>query len=216
MNQKITFSLVLMYLSLNFSYSQSNISTDPLNPINTERPELVNYFNWLDREFEVYHPDGHFNNGSNSINLGNPYYKRENYQRHFNLTNYETSLTPEQEKESLNFHPKDGWELLYKNNGIDPWGNLITDPLKNRVGPYFAFYNKYTGQLRILAAFDGLGANDKIQTTLKFRQVSSLKTSALFNFYGQTALPLDQKSSVVEVAQVSGFASNRGFVSADF
>lgn len=203
-------------LCSNFVYSQSIITTDPKGPINTERPELANHFNWEERNFSVYHPDGHFNNGNNAIDIGNPYYKREIYQRHFNLYDYETTLTEQQETLSLNFDPKDGWELLYKNNGIDPWGNLITDPLKNRIGPYFMFYNKYTGTLRVIAAFDGLGANDKVETTLRFRNISDLNVSALLNFYGKTAQPLDQKTDVTEIAQTSGFASNRGFVSADF
>ena len=61
-----------------------------------------------------------------------------------------------------------------------------------------------------------MGVSDKVQTTLKFRQVSDLSVSGLFNFYGNTSQPLDQKTDVVEIAQTSGFASNRGFISADF
>lgn len=215
----LQFSFILtLLLETQLLYSQqSKISTDPKNPINTERPELKNTFNWEDRNFNVFHPDGHFTDGNNnSILVGNPFYKREPYQEYFNLYNFETNISEEQENLELDFHPKDGWELLYKNNGIDPFGVKITDPLKNRIGPYFVLYNRYTGLIRILAAFDGLGTSDKIQTTLKLKQIAGLDVSGLFNFYGSTAQPLDRKTSVTEIAQVSAFASNRGFISADF
>ncbi|MEJ5266022.1 MAG: T9SS type A sorting domain-containing protein [Bacteroidales bacterium] len=205
-----------LVIKTSFFHAQSLITTDPDNPMNTERPELTNHFDWRNRNFKVYHPDGHFNNGVNADSVSNPYYKREEYQKHFNLYPYEISLTPEEEKQVLNFHPADGWELLYKNTGIDPQGNLITDRTKNRVGPYIALYNKYTGLLRILAAFDGLNVSEAIEVSIKFRQISDLNVSALFNFYGRTSKPLDQKTDVVKIAQVSKFSVNRGFISADF
>lgn len=199
------------------SIQAQTISTDPANPVNTERPELKNKFNWMDRNWTVYHPDGHYLDGSNNpISIGNPYYKREFYHRHFNLYNYPTSLTQAQEAAALYFHPSEGWELLYKNNGLDPNGNKITDPLLNRIGPYYMFYNRYKGVLRVLASFDGISMADKMQTTLRVKNIQGLNVNAILNYYGASAQPLDQKTDVLEVAQVSDFASNRGFVSADF
>lgn len=112
---------------------------------------------------------------NNPILLGNPFYEREEYQNHFNLFNYDLSLPTAEEADKLYFHPKDGWELLHKNNGFEPDEvTKITDPLLNRVGPYFMLYNRYTGKLRVLASFDGIGANDNIVTTLKFKALQQV------------------------------------------
>ncbi|MCG8384448.1 MAG: T9SS type A sorting domain-containing protein [Cytophagales bacterium] len=198
------------------------ISTDPSNPVNEERPELVNNFNWMDRLINVYHPDGGYVDGSNNpILLGNPYYEREEYQNHFNLFNYDLGLPPSEEAGKLYFHPRDGWELLHKNNGFGPdETTLITDPLINRVGPYFLLYNRYTGKLRVLASFDGLGLNDNIVTTLKFKNPTpgapNLAYNGLFNNYGLTSQPLDRQTDVVEISEVSKAAISRGFISSDF
>lgn len=158
---------------------------------------------------------------NNPILLGNPFYEREEYQNHFNFFNYDLSLPTAEEAGKLYFHPKDGWELLHKNNGFEPDEvTKITDPLLNRVGPYFMLYNRYTGKLRVLATFDGIGANDNIVTTLKFKAPSTgapnLVYNGLFNNYGETSQPLDRKTDVIEILEASKAPINRGFISSDF
>lgn len=219
--KKTTITLIFALIVVTQTLAQK-ISTDPANPINEERPELTNNFNWMDRLIAVFHPDGGYVDGNDSpIQLGNPYYEREEYQNHFNLFNYDLSLPPSGEADNLYFHPKDGWELLHKNNGFEPdESTLITDPLTNRVGPYFMLYNRYTGKLRVLVSFDGVGANDNIVTTLKFKHPTSgapnLVYNGLFNNYGLTSQPLDQQTDVIEISEASKAAINRGFISSDF
>lgn len=199
-----------------------NISTDPDNPVNEERPGLVNNFDRRDRLIKVFHPDGGYVDGiNNPILLGNPFYEREESQNHFNLFNYDLSLPTAEEAGKLYFHPKDGWELLHKNNGFEPDEvTKITDPLLNRVGPYFMLYNRYTGKLRVLASFDSIGANDNIVTTPKFKAPSTgapnLVYNGLFNNYGETSQPLDRKTDVIEILEASKAPINRGFISSDF
>lgn len=219
--KKFTITLIFALLVISKTWAQQ-ISTDPANPINEERPELTNNFNWMDRILTVYHPDGGYVDGNdNPIQLGSPYFEREEYQNHFNLFNYDLSLPSNEEPNKLYFHPKDGWELLHKNNGFEPdESTLITDPLINRVGPYFMLYNRYTGKLRVLASFDGIGQNDNIVTTLKFKHPTSgapnLVYNGLFNNYGTTSQPLDQQTNVLEISEASKAAINRGFISSDF
>lgn len=219
--KKFTITLIFALLVISKTWAQQ-ISTDPANPINEERPELTNNFNWMDRLLTVYHPDGGYVDGNdNPIQLGSPYFEREEYQNHFNLFNYDLSLPPSEEADNLYFHPKDGWELLHKNNGFESdESTLITDPLINRVGPYLMLYNRYTGRLRVLASFDGIGENDNIVTTLKFKHPTTaapnLAYNAMFNNYGTFSQPLDQQTDVIEISEASKAAINRGFVSSDF
>jgi hypothetical protein len=219
--KKVLASIALIIIVSNTLNAQE-ISTDPANPINEERPALTNNFNWMDRLITVFHPDGGYVDGNdNPIQLGNPYFEREEYQNHFNLFNYDLSLPANEEAEKLYFHPRDGWELLHKHNGFEyDESTVITDPLINRVGPYFMLYNRYTGNLRVLASFDGIGANDKIVTTMKFKNPTNgapnLAYSGLFNNYGPTSQPMDRKTDVLEIAQASKGAINRGFISSDF
>ena len=198
------------------------ITTNPDAPINTERPELENKFDWRNRNYKAYHPVSGYETNNNPLLLPNPFYQRESYQKHFNLFSYSLSLPQSQEVDSLDFNPEHGWEILHYNNGMMPHDQttLITDPLLNRIGPYYIFYNKYSGTLRLMASFDNLGLNDKIVTTISLKQPTSsapeLSYTALFNEYGGISQPLDQKTEVIEVASVSKASINKGFISADF
>ncbi|WP_196893328.1 T9SS type A sorting domain-containing protein [Aureivirga marina] len=208
--------ILILFVFVN-SFGQE-ISTDPTNPINEERPDMLNHFNWMSEEYNVYHPIGGYTNGSNNFTkLPNPYFGSEEYQKHFNLHNIPVLTSFEDKLDSLDFHPKNGWELIHKHNGfMNDETTLITNALDNRNGPYVILYNKYTGKLRVLASFDNIGNPEKITTDLYFKEANSLKSTALFNHYGRVSQPLDQETKITRISQSSKGAINKGFIDSDF
>jgi len=193
------------------------ISTDPANPSNIERAEMENHFDWTNSSFDVFHPTNYTDGNGGPLNVTNPYYTTDNYLKHIN---YKSFNFQDRTPEVLDFYIKDGWELIHKGNGFELNEIDLLPSVDNRNGPYFILYNKNTGTLRILAAFDGIGANQIILTILKFSeptgQASNRNYSALLSRYGKTINPLDVKTDITEITQGAQGAINGGFFFSDF
>ena len=119
------------------------------------------------------------------------------------------------------FYPMDGWELIKQDFGRLANGGL--NPVRSE-GPYMILYNKYSGILRILAAFPGLGARQAINIRISFKKKdlsnanqNNLSVSALFNTYNRVAQSLDQPTVVNSVTTPAVFpGSDKRFFYADF
>jgi len=111
------------------------ISTNPDEPINTERPEMKNLFDWRSSTLIVYHPNDFADaNGNPSVET-NPFFTDDD-----NLSNINFSIFPASDflnPEVLDFHVEDGWELIHKGNGFKVNEIDLLFTVLNRNGPYF-------------------------------------------------------------------------------
>jgi hypothetical protein len=190
------------------------ISTDPSLPINQSRPEMKNYFNWMNSAFSVYHPSGAYWGGTNiPFQVTNPYYTADAYLANLNYYNF---LFADRVPSNLDFRPEDGWELIHKGNGYDVDETTLLATADNRVGPYFILYNKYTGTLRTFAAFSNIGVNDVMLTIMQYKKTAGLSYSGLFNKYENVIAPLDQPTNVSQIIQGSPATISGQFFSSDF
>ena len=202
------------------SQAQSNdcirngiISTDPDPKYtrNQERPSMKNTFDWRDTAWQVYHPMVFaFQENGEPRNIASPFYTHFKSLIMINFAGLDRQKS--QEPQYLDFHPQDGWELLYKNNGVDLEGNPLSIAL-NRPGPLIVLYNRYTGKIRVLAALS-TDVSTYLLTTLKFEEKNNLKVSGLLGKYSGTIRALDQISIVTKAIQPSvGVLANQFFVS---
>lgn len=179
------------------------ISTDPRPgmAINTERPSMINHFNWMSDLYNVYLPNSFAISGG-PMPLGNPYLTNHSYLQEINYFNF----SPEdQVKDNIDFHPEDGWELIHKYNGYEV--DEVTY-LSNRElpGPHYILYNRYSGKLRIFTALSDREGNDQVVTILSFHLPNSnFKPSGLLSYNGEFAYPLDQETKRLSVSQGSSF-----------
>ena len=193
------------------------ISTDSSRAVNRGRPSMRNTFNWRSKEWATFHPDKNpagvfyqkINDKDVPKNTANPFYNyREEslgmisfYRNRYNPAAWSGN---EPNPAYIDFHPGDGWELLHKHNGIRLDGQTM--PLnENRRGPYFVFYNRYTGKLRVLAALP-ITESGKFITRIEFsvpKGNTDLNYSGLFGKYAGTIRALDKKTVVKEVKQFS-------------
>jgi hypothetical protein len=119
--------------------------------------------------------------------------------------------------QNSDYYPQDGWELIKRDFGKLADGS--TNPSK-KPGPYMILYNKYSGKLRVVAAFPGLGAQQAINVTLSLipsNANSTKSASAVLNFNNNTALPLDQATKVTQVTTPAAYpGDDLHFFMADF
>lgn len=190
------------------------ISTDPNHAVNPKRPLLKNTFDWRKRLWQVYHDEdqvGIFEQNDKPVNIANPFYSENEVLAMINfmyLASWKSG-----KPEYLDFHPEDGWELLYKHNGITIDGQ--TDPLFYRVGPLFMLYNRYTAKVRILAALT-TGQPRYFLTTIEFRSIANLSISGLFGKYSGTMNALDRASTTAKVSQLSAGVRRYNFFISEF
>jgi hypothetical protein len=187
------------------------IVTDPEAPVNNEKPPAYkNTFDWRTQKIWVYHPDGGYDDGiGQPIQIDNPFHTNHSYLQHVNIFS--------QGAEGLDYSPEDGWELLHRNLGHDLSNdNILVDPAaaEDREGPYFILYNKYTGTLRLAASFRTFSLDDKIITTLSFKDTPGLVPTGLFNQYGDLSSTLDKPTAInnISVASQGGQNNNSWFV----
>ncbi len=88
------------------------ISTNPANPVNTERASMLNHFDWKPSFFNVNHPAGGYS-GANS-QIVSPFHTDAPFLSNLNYYKY---LFSERTPDNLDFYPEDGWELIHKGNG---------------------------------------------------------------------------------------------------
>ncbi len=145
-------------------YSQcvkTQISTDPDNPINSERSSMLNTFDWTQEWFDLYCDN------INDNQIQSPFYQPNNV----NINHL---------KESKDRLPKDGWELIHYDLGF----NLSSGSVDY---PYLVLYNRYTGTMRVFVAIARV--NDHSAAQFKVYFLSDNKTHLLST--GNTLLPID-------------------------
>lgn len=112
------------------------VSTDPRNPSNPDRPALENTFFWFPH-------DGNDNNSFEILTSGGTYPSINN--PFWNPTSLMVGQLVN--LQNSDFYPEDGWELLKVNFGR--LNNGTPRVIKPSM-PYMILYNRYTGTMRFL------------------------------------------------------------------
>jgi hypothetical protein len=117
-----------------------------------------------------------------------------------------------------NMHPRYGWQLLHSSNNYQPFSTTpltINDPGFSD-GPYFLFYNKYTGQLRSMIYPQGYESSNELQFNLFFNRNTNYVangnayyTSAIFNSYDRMQ-SLDRKTIIQQATAIADNTQNGG------
>jgi hypothetical protein len=179
----------------------NGITTNPQSPSPLNSGFKTNDFNWMS-------PSLNASNNSNYV-ANSPLTNFFNYPNTF----YQSFVLGT----NSDYYPQDGWELIKRDFGKLADGNL--NPAR-KPGPYMILYNKYTGKLRVVAAFPGLGAQQAINITLTVISTtanSSKSASAVLNFNNDIAQSMDQPSMVTQVTSPASYpGSDYNFFMADF
>ena len=190
---------------------QDEISTDPRNPSNPDRPQMENTFFWFPHNdenhstFRVLVPGPE----DDTLLLNSPFWA-------------ETDLNVGQlaKDQNSDFYPEDGWELLKVNFGFLSDGT----PRDTRPSmPYMILYNRYTGTMRFLGIWPNQSTSwNIIRFVISVRdrkmvndQVSGalLDATNLLSVQGDAIQPLDQQTeeTVYEVITEYPGISNYGY-----
>ena len=154
---------------------EKGIKTDPANPVNTELGSGVrlNTFDWTAKKYRI--------NSAYiaSDSLDSPWHQDDN----LNVVQFLT------DKDRL---PKDGWELIKYDVGMNPNGTIATP---GATFVYVVLYNRYTGVLRICVAGDRPDLYNGAQIKLNF------KDGLVPEYYPSTL------SHISEITSVEAFGS---------
>lgn len=111
-----------------------------------------------------------------------------------------------------NMDPRYGWQLLHSHTNYQPFSTVplgLADAGFSN-GPYFLFYNKYTGHLRALVYPEGLEKANSMQFRLGFGTATSHSAnnntwyaSSLFNSYNDRMQALDQKAEINSIFAIA-------------
>jgi len=150
------------------------ITTAPGSAVNTQKPTLVNHFDWTQPSFPLYAEQ------LTSTSITSPFYQGPWNSNVANLVDSKDRLAA------------DGWELInadfgYNNNGT-PASQRVMDPK-------LLLYNKYTGTLRLFFAKGHTTTSDYnfIKITLSFTGASGEYAFNTFTLSNTGILfPLDQ------------------------
>lgn len=211
-----------------FSQQNTIISTDPRNnsqgqPIanNPGRPEAVNRFNWMNSGLHFYH-------FPSFVDL-NHVYDNPFFTDNLELSSINFHIRPfgslDRNESVCDFHPEDGWELIHKNNGFKLDEATLMDQSWDsyrRKAPYIVLYNKYSGLLRVLSAWDeSFVGSSFLQTEMKLWLPSNAPT----NLYGYSGIlsnndsivrPLDQSTRINRITATSAPVAEGSFWCTDF
>jgi len=200
------------------SYGQCSLNgtkTDPSNPLPSSPPPLrgfeKNNFNWLSSTgWDVLNSTY----GTSAVNIHSPFYNTD-IGVYSIIGHHELS----------DFYPADGWELVKRDFGYLTDGTACPN---HYAGPYFILYNKYSGILRVFAAFGTASGttsgDDGVDITLKFMDPdatypgrSALVYSNALSLNTGYAQALDQHSTVIKATASTFYPSdNSVFTYADF
>lgn len=158
---------------------EANILTRPDSAINTQRPSMLNNFDWLKQKYKLNTIAASPGNDS----IWSPIYQPDNtIIDHLRL--------------SLDMKPQDGWELLRREMGYNQDGTPSNPKPEN---PYIVMYNKYSSILRIFYARGSSAPFTSARITLKFAEGSPAQSSLLDLSEG--LIPLDslfQKNKIFQ------------------
>lgn len=181
------------------------VNTDVSFKVNTERPSLLNSWNWTLPTFANSLTSSQFNLST----VTNPYYETSGLNRDAIWGKFmpQSSHAFLNADSFPNLNPKRGWQVLSYNFGKDYLGinNTSTNEMKD---PYFIIYNKYTGQLRVLFTIENNGGyQNRVNTYLGFSQTGNntggvggtpsgnILGSGLFSMYKDPIQTLDDISN---------------------
>jgi hypothetical protein len=206
--------LILLILgSYTFLFSQNcdpkDISTNFLNPKNSERPTLRNFFNWQ-REFIPLAPNNILNNTSGSFK--NPYWDQS----------IQPARTDYAHDDKSDFYNEDGWELIRYENGFRQNGSITNS---RNFAPMFVLFNKYKSIMRVIV---NPGFNDDFIkgviaeiNILQFPKNSNIKipyisASANFGYMSSPSSTLGDTADVTKFSVPCKWYGKRNFVIAEF
>lgn len=114
------------------------INTDPDNYSNPNDPNKQRRWNWMEEPNFIYYAKIKNSTLGEPKVIVNPFFSE----------NAGSNVRQYAEAPYKDFHPVDGWELLYKQFGT------ANEGINN---PYFILYNKYTGKIRIFINIVNVG-----------------------------------------------------------
>jgi hypothetical protein len=198
MQTKTTLFFILVFTGINTMAQYpcyNGISTNPLNPINTQLPSKQNtFFNWQDSLWAMQPSAFCFRTGFNE----SPFYKIDNL---------------EELRESKDMRWDDGWELIRRFVGLT---ETNTYTASNPEHLYVVLYNKYTGILRVLLLACRGADYNAAKITFKFHGSTEMKTDLMEFSRGQVS-GLDKKFTDVIFAAASKYLNeNNKYFYADF
>jgi hypothetical protein len=184
MNKYILFSIFLILTKFEtLGQCAKGISTNPDNPVNTERPDKRNtFFDWRLSTFNVN------SQYILSSQISSPFNQSDNVRVNHFLNNQDRL-------------PQDGWELIKYDFGFNENGTPKTTPVGYI---YLVLYNKFTGVLRIFVAGDRPQAFNGASMQIKF--ISGKMTNALSN--PSKIYALDQFENTPSISAVADYNNN--------
>ncbi|MET0463500.1 MAG: T9SS type A sorting domain-containing protein [Chitinophagaceae bacterium] len=169
--RRVLLAICLQVAMIPIAYSQCDtigIFTNPAAPVNTQRPTMLNNFNWLAQKYLINTTGASPGNDS----IESPIHQIDNdIIDHLRL--------------SLDMQPQDGWELLRREMGYEQNGTPKNPKPEN---PYIVMYNKYNSVMRIFYARSSSAAFTAARVTLNFSSGSPSQTSLLDLSEGLKAL----------------------------
>lgn len=171
MNKRLLCAAVLFLLVVKSQAQciENGIFTRPDSAINTQRPSMLNNFDWLRQKYKLNTLAATPGNDS----MWSPIYQPDNeIVDHIRL--------------ALDMKPQDGWELIRREMGYNQDGTPKNPKPEN---PYIVMYNKYTGVLRLFYARGSSAPFSSARITLKFSDGSPAQTSLLD--LSQGLIPMD-------------------------
>ena len=145
----------------------NGITTNPQEPVNEDRPERVNPFDFTAEEFDIKLLSEEYN----LERVRSPFYSTDNSA----INHLYDPLDGIKDND-----PIQGWELIKMDFGLGDDG--ILDPGGNDPGttnPYMILYNKYTGLLRVFVMRADNQQYNGANITIKFIDNSPMQTSLL-------------------------------------
>ncbi len=158
--------LLCLLATIAHSYAQNacsthskGITTNPNNPVNTEKPAKLNTFDWRTQRYSV--------NANHIVNFGNPitsilspFFKDDNLNISHFLNNKDMQV-------------EDGWELIKYDFGT---AQHPTDYV------YMVLYNKYQGKLRVFLTGSPVGESfNGAKILIKFNKDNSKYYSSVMS-----------------------------------
>jgi hypothetical protein len=211
-----TFKLLIiavLLMAAQQGYAQDcpdEVSTDPRNPINFDRPALENTFFWFPHNGNDYNSFEILTSGGTYPSINNPFWNP-------------TSLMVGQlvNLQNSDFYPEDGWELLKVNFG------RLNDGTERAIKPsmpYMILYNRYSGTMRFLGMWPNasnswqiirfkIGIPENKWTSQPNTTGDPLQATNLLSIQGDAIQPLDQETTetVYEVITEYPGISNASF-----
>lgn len=191
------------------------IITDPSMAYNPDYTNLtdINRLDWRTQSILINMPNsGYGTIGGAAESVYSPFWSQDSSLRAINFYNY--PLAQNGDTSLLDYHPRDGWEMMSFWDGFTLSGSPIS--ANPRTMPYIMLYNRYTGKLRFLGSLPDGQLAHVVRSQLNFREGLELKYSALLGKYSGQQQVLSEKTKIRSVSTLSPSPSPKGFFLADF